>query len=140
MYQVKVEGWKFFRDASPVLRLHNESLDKTASDKTRLKNLDSREGGEKKVFYRTLRNLKKFWKIWNFKFWKYDNSRSFCSISNPKTVWKSVNHKLSFQTLVGAKFKILKLRILIGRKFLKFFFDFFFFNNIKKDWLSSISL
>ena len=81
-----------------------------------------------------------FEKIRNFKCLNCEKSRSFWSVFYQKPVSQSVDHKLSFETLFGAKFKILKWRILIGRKFFEFFFRNFFFKNIKKDWLSLISL
>ena len=115
----------FFWAAYSVWIPPNESLDKTTSTFVK----------RKKNFF-----FKNYEKIRKLKCLNCDNSRSLWSISNPKTVLKSVDHKLSFETLFGAKFKILKWRILIGRKFFEFFYHFFFFKNIKTDWLSSISL
>ena len=44
-----------------------------------------------------------------------------------------MDHKLSFDTLFGAKFKIWKWRILIGRKFFEFFL------NGKKMFLAAVN-
>ena len=82
--------------------------------------------------------VENFQKTRNFNFWNRYNSRSSWSISNPKIVLKSVDHKLSFDSLFGAEFKISKWRNVIGRNFFDFFCHFFFLKNIKTDWLSSI--
>ena len=82
-----------------------------------------------------------FEKIWFFQknltklvIWKTlkrDYSRITESISILNTVFECSLHKLSFESIFGAKFKISKSRNLIGRKFLKFFFENFFLNIIK---------
>ena len=84
---------------------------------------------EKKIIF-----MKNFEKIRNFNCLNCDNSKSFLTISNPKTVLKSMAHELSFNILFGAKIKILEWRILIGRKgYLRFRYKCIV-SEISKSW------
>ena len=96
--------------------------------------------GARVIFLKNDFFLKKVAKIGIFKSFKRDFSGITESIFILITVLNSENHALSADTSFGAKFKNSKLRNLIGRKFLNFFYENFSLNTIETPWLSWIQL
>ena len=87
---------------------------------------------EKLNFSREIINNGKFSKIMNFEISNLNFSRTIGLIFKPRTVLKSVNHNGSAEHHYAVLQAFWKSSPLIGRKFLNFFFTFFFIFQFEK--------